>query len=197
MTRVLHRAVNRTYPVAGSGSGICHSTAPASSISTPAAERRFPALVTATPTCWRPCRPSSTSWPMRLRASSPPPGRGVGASARRAHAARHVQGGFLQQWLRGHRACLKMARHYFAERANLAAENSLGVASPITASGLGRCPSAGRAGAGPRGRRSACSAGPFGWQCRWPQRRPGFAGTAIHRHGPRGRDHRRVAGACD
>jgi len=40
-----------------------------------------------------------------------------------------------------------MARHYFAERANLAAENSLGVASPITASGLGRCPSAGRAGA--------------------------------------------------
>ena len=72
MTRVLHRAVNRSYPAAESGSGICHSTAPASSISTPAAERRLPALVTAAPTCWRPCRPSSTSWPMRLRASSPP-----------------------------------------------------------------------------------------------------------------------------
>jgi hypothetical protein len=180
MTRVLHRAVNRSYPAAESGSGICHSTAPASSISTPAAERRLPALVTAAPTCWRPCRPSSTSWPMRLRASSPPArprSWRIGSSRTRRPAC--------PRWFFA--AVAPRPSGLLEDGAALLcgeAENSLGVASPITASGLGRGPAAGGAGAWPRGRRSACSAGPFGWQCRWPQRRPGLAGTAIHRHGP-------------
>ena len=117
MTRILHRTIAHTYPVAARGQGSTSGTRPASDTSMPPAARRCRASAMATPTCWPPCTPSSTSSPMRTPASSPrksPRSWAMTSSPTRRPASSHVY--FVSGGSEAIEAALKMARQYFVEK---------------------------------------------------------------------------------